>query len=169
MNVTALLEQAKEAREAGFVAAATDLERKAERARKLVIAYEHYRYVKQETVDAFNAKLKAQTSRPATAAERDQFYRSGYSVRSIHDKLVLHTMELYPGLPPTDVLAKVKEAKGRDCFDKFEVAEIQPEATHVKLPDPIVFGLIDGCTDRFYIAEWGSDVSITDLLQANEG
>ena len=51
-------------------------------------------------------------------------------------------------------------------FDTFEVAKI--ESTRV-YRDPIVFGRISGCDDRFYIAQYDDDVKIEDLLGPNEG
>jgi hypothetical protein len=32
--------------------------------------------------------------------------------------------------------------------------------------DPIIFGKIDGCTDRFFIAQWDDDVKIEDIVGA---
>lgn len=166
INTTALLEQAAEAREAGFTTVATELERKAKLATNLAKAYEFFRYVSREAYDAFQKKILDKTKRPATEADRA---RLGRYTTEVADQLVIVDMGAYPGLPPADVLLKVKEARAMEIFDRFEVAEIQPVATQVKLPDPIVFGLVDGCTDRFFVAEWGTDVSINDLLQKHEG
>lgn len=166
IDVTTMLEQATQADEAGFLAVAKELRTKASRLTRMVQAYEFYRVVKQDAVDAFNAKLKAKTSRPLTP--EDPQYRYGYE-STICDQLKLEPLAGYPGVPPADVFAAVKEAKERKIFDSFEVASVQPVATHVKLPDPIVFGRIEGCTDRFYIAEWGTDVNIVDLIGKNGG
>jgi hypothetical protein len=171
VNITALKEEAAAAREAGFDAAADALDQKAARAVKLAIAYEHYRFITKEQISAFQKKLKAQTTRPATENDRQKFANDKvfYQATVIADQLVFAELGKYPGLPPADVIAKVKEAKARGCFDGMEVAEVKPVATEVKLPDPIVFGRVDGCTDRFFIAQWGTDVNINDIINRNDG
>jgi len=182
MNTQVLLDQAKSAREAGFEKVASELEVKADRARKLAIAFEHYKHVTQDDINTFNAKLKANTSKTMTideavakGARKISPYDDYLSIRGragtcvVHDKLLLEPLEGYAGLPPADVLAKVKEARGRKCFDTWEVASVQPVATEIKLEDPIVFGRIDGCDHRFVIAVWGSDVSVDDLVGPNGG
>ena len=60
----------------------------------------------------------------------------------------------------------MSEAKARGIFDTFEVAQID---SVVEYKDPIVFGRIEGCGDRFFVAEWADDVSITDLIGDHEG
>lgn len=167
MNTTQLLEQAKQAREAGFDSAAADLELKAALATKLAKAYEHFRYVSKEAVAEFQKKTLERTERNATS--EDQRRLNNPYVSRIADQLVFCRMETYKGLPPADVLKRVSEVKAMGIFDAYEVAEIQPVATQQKLPDPIVFGLVNGCTDRFYVAEWGEDVSINDLLGKHDG
>lgn len=120
-------------------AAAKTLELKG-RQRKLAIAYEHYRFVKQSHVDAFNAKI-----------------------RLAGNYLAFTSIDEYEGVPPGEVLSALELAHERNCFDAFEVAHIE------RIPDPILFGRIKGCSDRFYIGQWDSDVSIDDLLKKNEG
>lgn len=175
IDTTKMLTQADEAEAAGFLEVSKQLRTKASRVARLALAYELYRVVKQEKVESFNAKLKEKTSRPLDYSnpEDTKYARSGYS-STVMDQLVMVRLETYPGLPPADVIAKVKEAKGHkvngeSLFDWMEVASVEPVATHVKLPDPIVFGRINGCTDRFFIADWGTDVRIGDLLQQHEG
>jgi hypothetical protein len=48
-----------------------------------------------------------------------------------------------------------------DCFDSFEIAKIQWKR---EIKDPILFGRIDGCPDRFYVSQWDDDVRIEDIL-----
>lgn len=121
--------------------------------RKCTIAYENYRYVKQEKIDEFNAELRKKTE--------------GKDGRSYHyDALVFTRLEHFNAIPPTDVLDLLETAKGRNCFDYFEVAKIERV---VKTPDPILFGCIDGCKDRFFVGQWDNDVKIEDLLKPNEG
>lgn len=166
-----LLEQAQQAASLGFDAIAAKLHEKAEMARKLAIAYEHYRYVPASAVAAFNAKLRVQTNRPTTPADRDMLEPDRYFgyPSECCDQLVFTPISEYQHLPPADVLEKVKEALNRGCFDVLEIAKISPVATKFEDPDPIVFGRVTGCDDRFFIAEWGTDVKLTDLIDGTVG
>lgn len=183
METAVALQQIEDLRAAGFTKAADDAEAKLSFMRKLARAYELYRYVKQEQIDAFIAKLKAKTERDPSDEEvmkqtgykslaafkaAPYLYRTATIVRP-HDTLALTAMESYKGMPPSDVLAKVKEAKAENIFDTFEVAHVEPVSTKIYLPDPIVFGRVNGCSDRFFIAEWGNDVKLADLIGPNEG
>ncbi len=121
--------------------------------RKMTIAYEHYRFVKQDKIDAFNKKLEAESKKD---------YSNYYTVKT----LLFTPLENYSEVPPEAVLDKIEEAIERNCFDTFEVAQVK-EVTVQK--DPIVFGRINDCPDRFFVAQWDDDVSIEDILKENEG
>ena len=108
--------------------------------KKLALAYEHFRYVKQDKIDAFNEKLRP------------------------HNKYLAFTgIEEYDKVPPTDVLDALEKAQEIGCFDSYEVAHI------AEVKDPILFGRITDCPDRFFIAQWDDDVRIEDILKENEG
>lgn len=171
MGTKRVLEAAAEAEACGFTTAAEVVKEKAERARKLAVAYEHYRYVTEEQIQAFNERLMKETGKPKTREDAHRAARPHifHSYEKVADQLVMVEIAKYKGLPPREVIQKVKEATARGCFDGMEVAEIAPVSTQVKLPDPIVFGRVEGCGDRFFIAEWGSDVSISDLIGETEG
>ncbi len=132
----------------GFKAAGAKVKELSVRKRKMALAYEHYRFVRPQKIDEFNAKLRAKTA---------QGYNRSYQTLSF--TLVEH----YPDVPPAHVLDKMEEAVGRDCFDVFEVAHI------VNVKDPILFGRVHGCPDLFYIDQWDDDVKIEDILAPNEG
>ena len=83
-----------------------------------------------------------------------------------HDKLSFVNLKEYPEVPPMDCLMDLKKAKDMECFDSFEVAKV--ETVDVR-PDPIIFGLINGCEDKFYITQWEHDVRIEDILKEGEG
>lgn len=141
----------------GFKTAGEKVKRLTEKKRKLAIAYEHYRYVRQEKIDAFNERLKKQTYKPASM--RNETYESWQTLR-------FDSIDTYSDVPPEAVLAELETAITRNCFDSYEVAHI---VTEVKLPDPILFGRIAGCPDRFFIAQWDEDVKIEDILSSKEG
>jgi hypothetical protein len=83
-----------------------------------------------------------------------------------YDRLVGYPIEEYSEVPPMDCLMDLKTAKDRNCFDTFEVAKVE---SVVERPDPIIFGRIEGCPDRFFITQWDDDVSIEQILQENVG
>lgn len=133
----------------GFKTASKVVETKRALKKKLMIAYEHYRYVRPEKITAFNQKLMETT-------------RKGYT----YSQLVFTPVGNYAEVPPDDVLVKLEEAMNRGCFDSFEVAHIQ---AITKVPDPILFGIVEGCQDKFYVAQWDNDCRIEDILKENEG
>lgn len=130
----------------GLKQASKTIEILRERKRKMMLAYEHYRFITPEKLQAFQEKLRCQGDR--------------YSYR----QLAFVALDLYAKVPPEDVLLKLEEALERKCFDRFDVAHI----VEVKV-DPLLIGRIDGCHDLFYIAGWDNDVKIEDILKASEG
>lgn len=115
---------------------------------KMKTAYALYQYVSPDKVQKFNALLREETLQEDKRAYRYQ-------------ELVSTPLEQYPEVPPAHVLESLAVAQKNDCFDSFEVAHI---VSVEKLKDPIVFGRIKGCSDRFFIQQWDDDVSIEDLL-----
>lgn len=120
---------------------------------KTLIAYEHFRYVKPEKIIEFNKKLMEETH---------QEFKGGYGYKT----LVFIPLEKYTEVPPENVLTAIESAIEKKCFDYFEVAKIE---SVVVIPDPIVFGVIKNCPDKFFIAQWDDDVSIEQILKENEG
>ena len=112
--------------------------------RKITIAYEHFRVVRQEKADTLKEDKRA---------------------------CYLKILEFIPlgryrEVPPLEVLEKIEQAQALNCFDTFEVVKIH---STTQLKDPIVFGRINGCPDRFFVAQWLDDVKIEDILKENEG
>lgn len=64
----------------------------------------------------------------------------------------------YNGIPPVGILETFAEHKKRNLFHDFTVAEV--EGIH----DPLLLGRIDGSDERFFIAQWGDDIQLDDLL-----
>lgn len=67
-------------------------------------------------------------------------------------------VERYKGIPPQDVLETFKEHKARNLFDSFVIAEVND------VEDPLLLGRVDGVDDRFFVAQWGKDVSLDDVI-----
>lgn len=139
-------------RKLGFTAAANEIDAKESLRRKLSLAYEHFRYVTPTVLDRFQQELRTKTER-------------GKRGVNLHvDQLVFDPVATSRRIPPADVLAKMDDAKKLGCFDDFEVAHIQTVDE-----DPILFGVVRGCPDRFFIAQWDNDVKIEDILKDGEG
>jgi len=64
----------------------------------------------------------------------------------------------YEGIPPDGVLTTLKEHKERGVFDEFVVATVEA------IPDPLLLGKINEVSDRFYIAQWGNDIALDDII-----
>lgn len=154
----------KQLEKAGFAAAAGMVKHLQDRKRRLTLAYEHYRYVTQEQIDKFQERCKAagvEVENPGTANIYHKYAQLAFT--PIADYTGQGNQQ---GLPPTEVLDAVTAAMDRGVFDTFEVAHVQ---TVREYKDPIIFGRITGCGDRFYICQWGDDISISDLLASHEG
>jgi len=84
----------------------------------------------------------------------------------------IHDLEHYVGntdagdekdrLIPDDVLDKIEQARERRLFDAFQVMWAE------KVKDPIVFGVLDGCQDMFFVAEWDDDITFEQLLAGEQ-
>lgn len=116
---------------------------------KMLIAYEHFRFVRPEKFQAFNDKLRRETQKDYT-----------------YNRLRFTALDQYAKVPPMNVIEAIEQATAKLCFDKFEVADIE---SVTELPDPIVFGVIDGCSDKFFISQWDDDVKIEDILSEVDG
>jgi hypothetical protein len=63
---------------------------------------------------------------------------------------------------PDVVLDKFQEAKDRCLFDSFAILWVEKIKN-----DPLLLGQIDGCSDYFFIAEWGDDIKFEDIANEN--
>lgn len=147
-------------KELGFHSAALNLQTKLDLKKKLMIAYENYRFVPQEAIDRFNTALYKKTLKKEYKDKNGDYHYQTY------DRLGFTEIQNYPECPPQHVIDRMKEAKAHGCFDSFEVAKV---ATVEVRPDPILFGRINDCNDRFFIDQWDNDVSIDQLIGSNEG
>jgi hypothetical protein len=142
----------------GFTIAAKDLGEKQELKRKIAVAYEKFRYVRQEKIDAYNEKLKKETLKETG--------KKGVDLVHHYAQLKFTPVSDYRTIPPQEVLDKIEEVQKVGCFDTFEVCKI--EGIH-EYKDPIIFGRIRDCPDRFFITQWLDDIRIEDILAENEG
>ena len=150
--------RACELEELGFKAAASNVTAKRELARKMRIAFEHFRVITPDHITRFNEELKAKS----TTQDGKNKWGSIYTYQT----LAFTPIEQYQEVPPAEALGKLREAKALDCFDSFEVATIKSVTV---VPDPILLGRIIGCENRYFIAQWDDDVKIEDILKDDEG
>ena len=144
-----------ELRELGLTEAANKMKHQRELAQKLRIAFEHFRVVTPEQVSRFQRELM-DTGRRSMSAYGSYSYQS----------LKFTALEAYPNVPPGEVLQKIREAKELKCFDRFQVLTLE---TVEVIPDPVVFGIIDGCDNKYFVAQWDDDVKIEQILREDEG
>lgn len=151
-------------KELGLDAAANKLGKKLDLKRKLLIAYEHFRFVEPQIFFRFAKELKEKSYK----VEQHDRYAKTETWREV---VFVHLKD-YSEIPPADCLMDLKKAKDMGCFDYFEVAKVE-EVTRYSdtrpLPDPIIFGCIKGCVDKFFITQWDNDVSIEEILREKEG
>lgn len=146
-----------ELKELGFVKAGGELEKKQEFKRKMMIAYEHFKVLTPGVLERFEKALKEKTYKE---------WKNQYGKCFSYDVVKFIPVAKYDKVPPQEVLTAMKEAKKKDCFDSFEIAktETYSQEAQAPRPDPIVFGRIDGCDDRFFVAQWDNDLKIEDIL-----
>lgn len=148
----------QELRELGLTGAADQVGRDRELARKLRIAFEHFRIVEPDKIERFKKELKAKTLR------KDG--KNQWGNIEVYDTLKLTPLENYRTVPPKEALDELKKAQALKCFDSFAVATI--ESVRI-VPDPIIFGKIVGSPNLYYVCQWDNDVSIEDILRSDEG
>lgn len=136
----------------GFTKAAKDLKDLLDRKRKLMLAYEYYKFITPSNVARFNLQLRAKTG-----TNMDDAWAMQYKM------LDFVGIGNYEKVPPESVLQNLEIAQDRKCFDSFEVAYIKD------VKDPLLFGRIARCPNRFFIDQWDDDVTIDQLISANEG
>lgn len=144
-----------ELRELGLTEAANKVKHQREMARKLRIAFEHFRVVTPEQLTRFQGELMDKVSKFAI-----------YSGTYTYQALKFTAMEAYPNVPPGDVLQAIRDARKLKCFDRFEVLTLE---TVEVIPDPVVFGVINGCDNKYFVAQWDDDVKIEQILREDEG
>lgn len=67
-------------------------------------------------------------------------------------------VEQYKTLPPENVLNTFKTHKSRKVFDYFTIASV--EGIH----DPLLLGRLKGDNRCYFIAQWGDDIKLDDVI-----
>lgn len=119
----------------GMKEATSRLTKKKAATQKMHLAYQHFKYVRQEALDSYQAKeLTPHRKRFAYAALAE-----------------------YPGVPPVEVLDAIESAQKVGCFDEITVMSVED------VKDPIVWGKVNGCSDLFFIAQWDKDITLEQI------
>lgn len=149
----------EELKELGFTAAAAGVERDRVLAHKMRVAWENTESVITPEIFAkFCEDLRRQT-------ERKTGQTNQWGEHSTFDTIKLTSLADYPEVPPKEALDALKRVKDLGCFDSFEVAT--RKSVHV-IPDPVIFGRINDCPDRYTVAIWGDDLPIREWLAKDE-
>lgn len=157
-TLTATAPSESELRELGFTKAADQVQKDRDMARKLRIAFEHFRVVEPSHLERFQSDLKTKTTKSDGSNQ--------WGTITTYDKLVFTPISDYKTVPPKEALDELRKARSHECFDSFEVATIKSVRV---VPDPIIFGVINGCQNKYYVCQWDNDVKIEDILRADEG
>lgn len=146
--------------EIGMKKAVSKIDSKIKMCEKLSTAYNNFEFIDEDGISSFQERLKKDTT---------VIVRNGKVVKKVdpsryqelkYDTLVFNKLSDYEKTPPMDCLIDIKKAQGLGCFDYYEVAEV---ISVVEVVDPVVFGRIKGCSDRFFITQWDDDVKWEDL------
>lgn len=135
---------------AGLISVVDEVKKAREFQRKIDIAIKSFPLIlTTNKITEFNEKLHKET------LKEDK--------NSIQFKqLAFTSLKEYRKIPPKFVLEKIKNAKNMNCFDNFEVCTIE---WIKEVKDPVVFGVINGTSDKFFITQWDTDITITELLE----
>lgn len=64
----------------------------------------------------------------------------------------------YKSVPPAKALQALKDARKKEIFDEFTIASVS------KVPDPLLLGRLNGSEDRYFLAQWGDDIALDDII-----
>ena len=64
----------------------------------------------------------------------------------------------YKAIPPAHALAALKNAMAKEIFDEFTIGAV------TAMKDPFLLGRINGSDDRYFLAQWGDDIALDDVI-----
>ena len=173
-------------REAGIDEAANLLENKIYLSKRMEVAYSHYKFIEPSILEKFCQQLKEKSYKRDSCKHCNGSGKSTIGflkkikncncckgdgwISERYEKLILTDLKEYKDAPPMDCLLDLKRAKdmeyeGKKVFDRFEIGQIKEEIKANPKIDPVVFGIIDGCIDKFCITQWDDDVSFEQIKE----
>ncbi len=164
MNITekdgeVAISKADEYRQLGLESMARIVEIKSNRIlREMGISAAGYKRINRAELDAFQKEL-AEISDSTSKRRLLETPLSRYVGQNTERTEGATVAEADLGVPPQEVLEKLKIARDAKLFDDYAVLHIQ------YVPDPILCGLIKESNDLYFIAEWGDDVKLTDIVK----
>ena len=149
--------KAEEYRDLGLHRIATALETKANKVLKeFAISAAGYKRINRSELYKFNEDLYALGDLTSKRTLIETPLENYVGQDKAEGDMVL---EAELAIPPADVLEALKVAKGAELFDAFSVL-------HIKyVPDPILCGKINESKDLYFIADWGTDVRLSDIVK----
>jgi len=109
-----------------------------------------YKLLTKETIDKFQAENRMTLNRDGLKVHIEPLdkYCGNPQVGEAKDRIM-----------PDHILESLETAKARELFDDFAVLYVE------KVKDPLLLGIVEGCEDYFFIAEWGEDVSFEQITK----
>lgn len=124
--------------------------------KEIAISAAGYKRINRSELDAFQKELAA-VSDMTSKRKLEETLLKYYVGQGKADGDVVEEKDL--AAPPAEVLVELGKAKTSKLFDDFAVL-------HIKyVPDPILCGKINESEDLFFIAEWGDDVKLSDIVK----
>lgn len=134
--------KAKELHDLGLTDLANQAEAEAnKRLKEMFIAEAGYKKIPREALTKFETEL------------------SNMWKKMVYTPLAKYTGVDGQSVPPQEVLDELKTARDTKLFDDYTVLSVQ------KVPDPILCGVIKESNDLYFIAEWGDDVKLSDIIK----
>lgn len=151
----------------GFVKAAEPVLQKATLSQKLKrIADLKFIAIKTQKITAFLQRLGTEYNKQ-NGVDQEGTVWNDYCVLTCHSRGYKGVgkfewsetpIDKYEGIPPEGVLKRFAEVKETKVFDRYSVATVKA------VKDPLLLGHIDGSEDRYFIAQWGDDVKLDDVI-----
>lgn len=171
-KIGAALERAERLKRLGFVRAAAPVIEKAEMAKRLEkVTAENFIVIRPAKIQSFLDRLATEYNKKHGKSKdvcKTDFqglpplkartvHASGYQGIGIF-AWEETAIEDYAGIPPDNVLSRFEEVAAKKVFDYFTIGTVQA------VKDPLLMGRVKGVEDRFFIAQWGDDVSLDDVI-----
>lgn len=109
-----------------------------------------YKILTKETINKFQSENQMTSTRDGLKVHIDPLdkYCGNPQVGEAKDRII-----------PDHILDKLEEANERELFDEVAVLWVE------KVKDPLLLGIVEGCKDYFFIAEWGEDISFEQITK----
>lgn len=118
---------------------------------------QHYRHLQQELASQEIRRQQQVVEGPSLEARTKDFASMAKNTLG-RFRWVEVPVANYDGIPPEHVLLRLAEEKQKGIFQEYHVASVE------NIHDPLLLGIVKGCEDRFFLSQWGDDVSLDDVI-----